>query len=435
MIEASKRDSLVGGISVAWWLVALGLLFGGARVVVAVWWPSALGLLQALIFVLVSLSLLIWGLRAKRWWLPRWIVVGALICMLVSALGGYSLLRTRGDTGEGGVPLFITRLEGDPNGASARVLREAIDEGATVLGVKERVARQVYRGVSGGAELSELFDRLNGEAALVWGSQQLVRYSPVPKPGRTLQSFLEDASSAPPDVSLKGSSATRILSGRLEEMQLVMDVSTVALSFDPARATGEFLAALGSAAELQARTLQDGSDTQSRRTYQLLLEGAARMPFKWRSIEHKAYPFFLLGTDLLIEFLRGGMVQVGLLECAMRDFRSARVNLVRGGNPELLAAVRNNAAIASALLREFNGEPWSVSLREELGAAMQLAKRPDPFGVGSRKVVRIVGANLAVIKGSGRRADRNVGTQKRGKEENRAEPREREGRGDPHDKE
>ncbi len=349
------------------------LLVGAAvlRGIVALYFPTSLEVVQVGVF-LVLCGYLLWRGKAI---LPSLVVVLAIVGGSVGASYAYSVWQSSQTQGV----VYVMRLSGDVTGGKSRILREAI------AGSDSSLARGFYRIIDGKADprkqLAELFDRAQAESGIVWGNTQLVRYSPAPKPTRSLKSIAQPFSSTP-----------KILSAAVGELHLVTEVPVIGMSFEPVVATGVFLRIITAANRARGETREQ------------LLKFAGLMGDRWRASEHKAYPFFLNGTDLIRVFLEGGGREDGLLVCAVRDFQSALTFLKKGGTPQLLAAVRNNLAIAQVLLLEANGDKLK-SARKNFDLAKRLGSRPDPFKLGGQ-VSSVAADNLRTLYGMKKRGMR-----------------------------
>lgn len=320
------------------------------RVAVSLWAPLALEYVQVVVFLAV-VALLMWRGRAV---LPRAITVCALLGGIAGACYAYSLVRSHANDGE---VVYVLRLQGDETGGASRILREAID------GRDRSLTRRMYQELEVTRRLREdlarVFDNARDESGVVWGGTNLVRYSPSPK--------------VPVQVKVVAHSsrigAAPVVSSRLGELSIVVDIPVIGMSYQPVNATGAFIRLLTKAQRASGEERE------------ILLEAAGRISDRWRSSEHKAYPFFLIGTDLLRRYFAGGAIEPALLECSLRDFQSALTFLKTGGNTQLLAGVRNNLAIARAALLEAQGLPLT-DVRSDLALAGRLAGRKDPFGLG-----------------------------------------------------
>lgn len=342
------------------------------RAIVAFYSPGSLEAAQCVVFLL-AVAYLLWR---GSFVLPRVAVTLALVGGVVGASYGYSVLQMSHAHGV----VYVMRLSGDATGGESRILREAI------AGPESSLTRGFYREIDPKndlrGQLAKLFDQTQGESGIVWGSTRFVRYSPAPKVAVKIKSFVEYQRSK-----------RYIVSPRLGELLLVTDVPVIGMSFEPIGATGNFLRLLTKAGRATGELRQQ------------LLESAGRIQDRWRASEHKAYPFFLVGTGLISDYIENGGQEKALLECSVRDFQSALTLLKTGGTPQLLAAVRNNLAISQALLLESNGEPIR-SVRKGFELANRLGARHDPFRLGG-EAPRVAADNLHTLFGAKQRSGVN----------------------------
>jgi hypothetical protein len=352
-------------------VLLFALLAVAGRLAVSLYAPDYLDRLQLAVFVLTIGLLLVARVRFLSF--PTLLLAG--LGGTIGAAFGYSVLSGSDDR----LPrVYVTRLSGDPTGGQSRIIREAIESRNGSLA--RRFHRELDLNRQKREQLRQFFDRAKGESAIVWGTTGLIRYSALPKVAQRLKSLPQ--ASAP---SGGGGGAQPLVSRKLGELLLIPDVPVIGLSFQPIGATGEFIAGLTRAQRLSGLERD------------LELEATGRLAAGWRSAEHRAYPFFLLSTELVRRYFLEGAREPGLLLCAQRDLQTALTFLVTGGNTELLAAVRNNAGVVRALIIESEGGNVALAA-EHLRLAKRAGARSDPFGLEG-DAARFAAENLRILLG------------------------------------
>ncbi len=221
-------------------------------------------------------------------------------------------------------------------------------------------------------EASKILSQSEDAHILVWGDTRLIRIS-FPQQDQ----IGDPALSAPP--------AQEPMTG----LRLVTSIPLIALSYQPQADTAAFIAKLSAALSL----LDAGPKAASNALLQLADVGS--MAATWRSFAHRSYPWWISGNLSLQAALTSslsrarsdqlGADQLGALECALDAYDKARSYLRFGDNPELLAAILNNRAVALYTKGVYLGKPLYRSLAlKNLSAATDTLKHPNLFGIKYR---------------------------------------------------
>ena len=327
--EIRKELPLLLGLILGSWglyvLFSYGDLLGvrGARLSVAQYSVTPL-----ILYALLSPLRRLFGV-------PRLLVLFSSIGVVASALFFFNVEDT--STRD----LYIARLKDDVLDAKSRVLREA---------VKSRVAHShaftkvvpYFTGIYS-LEDAEMFVVEREEVkALVWGGETLSLSFPQEAPltledmgatqGESWQEFIEFR-----DLPL------------VARLRVVTSFPYVQLSKDPLDGTADFIArAFNGYLSYKHRGGFASAELDVREEAELL--SAISIDSPWVSREHRAFPYFMLGTAYLRKAFSGPVLQIGYLRCAEHMFRKAAYAVHEYRNPELRAAIFNNAAVVKTLL-------------------------------------------------------------------------------------
>lgn len=336
LILSAVAVSTVGAIVV--------MLLGGAQAV--------RGGVQLVLFPLLLILLSALSLRGVR--LPRILVGLSAIGVLCGALVRYS------DVGLTAGAFGVTRFESDSLENKTRIFRDNVrhfvgDKPASVIGIinpevrTEEDARKVLEERSLGG--------------VIWGSERWMNVSMRPMPPVALSTL--------PPTSF---AHRRMQELGISDLQLISYVPWVGFSKGLDSATFEYVGTLIRATQEFSEHLREGG--MSLEYEQLLLKGGL-IRASWTSIGHLAAFRWMLGTFYLVRAISGPELEWGDIRCAEAAFKSARMMLRAGGNPTLLAAVRNNESIVHVMKRVYTESPETTRkvARGRFQSALNLKKR------------------------------------------------------------
>lgn len=131
---------------------------------------------------------------------------------------------------------------------------------------------------------------------------------------------------------------------------------------------------------------------EDREYFDVTAQSIAQMQARWSSRAHLAVPLWMSGTRHLVKATEGIPIEGAELACALRDFELALAQFHARDNPELMAAVRNNYAIALFVKSEFSGARRELrkNAMEQLAAASRSGRRSPGVAVvvsANRKTV------------------------------------------------
>jgi hypothetical protein len=337
LILSAVAVSTVGAIVV--------MLLGGAQAV--------RGGVQLVLFPFLLILLSALSLRGVR--LPRILVGLSAIGVLCGALVRYS------DVGLTAGAFGVARFESDSLENKTRIFRDNVrhfvgDKPASVIGIinpeirTEEDARKVLE------ERSQL-------GGVIWGSERWMNVSMRPTPPVAL-SILPPTSFAQRRLQELG----------ISDLQLISYVPSVGFSKGLDSATFEYVGTLIRSTQEFPHHLREGG--RSLEYEQLLLKGGS-IRASWTSIRHLAAFRWMLGTFYLVRAISGPELEWGDIRCAEAAFKSARMMLRSGGNPALLAAVRNNESIVHVMKRVYTESPETTRkfARGRFQSALNLKKR------------------------------------------------------------
>ena len=316
----------------------------------------AMSLGQTAVLALLLFAVRRLSLGGQR--IPRpvlWLTVAAVLLAAASEYGYF---------GVPGKSLVVARLENDPYEKKGTIFRERIFELQKTTFQPPTVSlwtRHFAEIDSPAAAWSYL--RSNRSArGVVWGSERWLTVSFARSEPRELRDFNAEM---PP--------------GLLAEFRLILNVPAIGLSGRPENETALFLANINNGMTPLPGSKARPDDKDFLRQEAVLRE-TGRTRALWTSQAHIAYPWFLLGNLYLVDALANGY-QAARLECALRAYNGALALLGKGDNPELQAALLNNAAAALVVQAVFEGEFENIQRAyRNLRTAVATQRQPNHFG-------------------------------------------------------
>jgi len=304
------------------WLVFLCLRWLGPNYVPVM----DLGLVQ--LVVVPGIFLIAWGTSFFKFKIPRSVIIAASVCVAFSSLYAYSYRIDESRS------FLLARFAGDPYEAETRIFRETLN---SVLESDEAVARlsRYFASLDSANEAASLFKENPDLQGVVWGDDYWLRISFPTPPEKPISDLLEE----------------ELLEGVLP-FTLIMNIPVIGLTYKPVGDSAQFIADL-----LSARHLRTRKGLEARALEETELKNSASYPAGWSSFSHRAFPYWMLGNEYLLNSLRGGGFQPAYLECAMQAYATALGFLRDGDNSELLSAIHNNYALAVYVRVVFEDRP------------------------------------------------------------------------------
>jgi hypothetical protein len=320
---------------------------------------------------LIFLPVLLWIFNRV---LPKELQISKYLALaiLVSASLGVGISYNLEAFKSGGV--LVARFSDDPLENQSRVFRHKVSEVLARLPGAERVYRYPTE-IKSQAKALKLLKEEN-RIGVLWGSSRAVNVSVRSPHNDSLENVI-------------GPSLHEIGIPNLSRLYLARNVSVFGMPIDEKGPADMFVGYLLTALQAETPAVRSSFIAQT-----LALWG----PWKW--LDHRAYPYWLEGTDKLIDSLDSGQVEPAELECAYRYLKKAMTFLHHpGAHPKLAAAILNNLAIASYVKRAFDyGKNPAPSYYKPLHQAELLA--PDK-GKSLKYNMHLVAVhNLAVLKQS-----------------------------------
>ena len=254
---------------------------------------------------------------------------------------------------------LVARFEGDEFGSQSRIFRKEIEERSRDFGVTS--IRPFFDTIESPGEAHAVLLQDSHSMGIVWGSPQWLTVTLAPE---TIETEL----------------APRInpAFARFGAMRIIDEVPAYGLSFRPQRGSASFIGALLSPSEIN-----------------LLFAG--QMESGWRSNAHRAYPWWRLGNNYLIEALSDRTYQYGAMDCALRAYANSRQLLMPGDNDELLFAIANNSGIARFIQGTIERDKKArASGLKALRIARKGRSKRNSFGI-VYKVPHVARENMGLI--------------------------------------
>jgi|GEM_PF-2268993 len=167
-------------------------------------------------------------------------------------------------------------------------------------------------------------------------------------------------------------------------LKVVPNIPVFGLSYQPRTETASFAAGLFKALSAP-RWSELMADLVLSAEHELDLREIGRAAAPWTTFEHRAYPYWLLGNLAMEASLRGQGYDAGEMNCALAAYNKAQSFLVRGGNPELLAAIFNNRGVAYYVQGVLeNKKRVKKAALYEFKAAAKTLRLKNPFRIRYR---------------------------------------------------
>ena len=260
--------------------------------------------------------------------IPRKLLLVALAGGLIGAGIAYGPPPDR--TGS----FLIARFPDDPLESETRIFREKVNEVAHKTGV---VATRYFDAFTSNQDVRRFLARDPDARPVVWGTSRWMNISFPPK---VFDQRLSE-----------GAETVQKYTGLL----VVNYVPTIGLSFKPQNGTIDFIAKLFAGYFGHEKKARKAQSAEADEAQLLFLSQASSLIHGWSDWAHRAFPSWVAGNRHLYASVENGKFQIGELNCAINSYNRARRYFKGGSNPELLAAVLNNEAIAFELRATFTG--------------------------------------------------------------------------------
>lgn len=320
---------------------------------------------------LISLLGLLWIFRRV---LPRGLQISnsLAISALVFASLGVAVSFNLESFRSGGV--LVARFSDDPLESKSRLFRHQVSEVLKKLPGSERVHRYPTE-IKTEAKAHKLLIQ-EKRIGLIWGQTRAVSLSVRAPHNDSL-------------LNIVGPIIKEIGLPNLSNFYLARYVTGVSLPLDDNSPADLFIGYLLTAINSERPAVRSSFIAQT-----LSLWGP------WRWLDHRAYPFWLEGTDRLVDAIDSGQIEPAELGCADRSLRKAMSYLnVPGVHKKLLAAIFNNYALVVYLKKVFfNEKKVDSSYSKALTRAAELA--PHKGNGNLKHNLHLVALhNLSVLKG------------------------------------
>lgn len=365
-----------------------------------------------LLFFLMS-NLDIFGIRSARLSVAQYFIAPIIILTLLFPLRNYlkiplliPLLAGTGVVASALVffnlqsdsfrDLYVARLKGDLLDADTRILRERLKQSISGSYPFTRLA-PYYNGIYSMEEAEHFLQKRKEAQALVWGGETLTLSFPQTPPLALEETGIIDSTAW-----------SEMTDGRdlmlLKRLKIVTSFPYVQLSKFPLDGTSDFLArAFNGYLSWNYRGGLAGPAISPLEEAELLAAIAIDSP--WVSREHISFPYFVLGNAYFKKAFSGNRFEPGYLECAEAAYRKAASGIHERRNPELRAAIFNNAAVvrtlqfvASQKLKDFNLAYKLFHEAVKEGGRSSVYKFKVKRGKQSREIARGNQARLIKIK-------------------------------------
>jgi hypothetical protein len=358
---------------VTWFLLSI---LGAAAIIIHLPFVTKLAWPDLSLFQVCAFPLALWltsRLVINKTSVPGIVLLAVAICAALAVGFSYAHIS------EVDKAFLVARLQGDPYEVDSRVLRERINYYLRTVEDQDDVRATRHPGAPTRSKDVAHFLKKNEEfPALVWGSTAWLNLSLDSRRNGSLpEEHLQ------PWIALSG-------------LRPVSSIPIVGFSLEPREDTAAFLAALfsGLAGLSALEPLENDEFTDAEES----LLAAAYTWGRWSTAHHRSFPLWVIGNLYLSRGLWDGRFEAGDIRCAVSNYSKALAFLGDYGNPELVAAIYNNRALAyfaTSLVSE------SLAFRKlalkDLKRAASLVRKRDPFGVGLR-APKIARSNLAAVR-------------------------------------
>ena len=225
----------------------------------------------------------------------------------------------------------VARFQDDPIENQSRIFRAQLSSIFDRLSLESEVVR--YPTKIKGKKAARNLMKKEKRAGVVWGSTDMLAVTFRAPNNATL-------------LDIVGPNVTKFGLQELPELYLARAVSDIKIAWGPGIPADVFIAYLFSAFE--------SNSLQKRES---LIGQASSIEGPWKWMDHRAYPYWLQGTQHIIDAIDGEF-EPAELDCADTLLRKAASFLVvSDSNPELLSAIYNNHAIVVYLKSELQDRP------------------------------------------------------------------------------
>ena len=225
----------------------------------------------------------------------------------------------------------VARFADDPIENQSRIFRAQLGGIFERLSMDSEVVR--YPTKIKGKKAAFKLMRKEKRSGVVWGNSQMLSVV-----------FRAPSNSTLADII--GAGVNKFGLKELPEFYLARSVNDIKITWGPSIPADVFISYIFAAFE---------SSSLSRR--ESLLGQAYSIEGPWKWMDHRAYPYWLQGTQHILDAIDGEF-EPGELDCADTLLRKAASFLVvSDSNPELLSAIYNNHAIVVYLRAELQNRP------------------------------------------------------------------------------